>query len=188
MVESGEIKVEKYWPDAKTTKRYGKLRCTCKAERVYADYTIRLFRIELEDPLENGYVNSDDLANNNVNNDRANPHLDGADLGREVVQYHFTNWIDHGVPEYSDSVALLLSSVHSHWSYQRQSGQDGGELSADGKLSDDRSAVSETNLDEELFEMKTKNDRLTPIVVHCSGEFASHPRESLLQTASESKD
>lgn len=149
-MESGEIKVEKYWPDAKTTRRYGKLRCTCKEEHTYADYTIRLFRIELDDPIENGYANTDDLNNNDrLNNNYIN--------GRDVVQYHFTNWIDHGVPEYSDSVALLVSSVHSHWSYRRPEGKSG------------ESTVTETNLDEELFELQNKSDQLHPIVVHCSG-------------------
>lgn len=127
----------KHWPDIGTTKIYGKISCTCKEEHDYADYTIRVFRIELID---------EDSLNNNKSS---------FDAGRDVTLYHLKRWPDNSIPDYSDSIALFLSSVRTHWSYNK-------------KLpiyKNDDLKINQTNTNE--FELKNKQ-QLGPIIVSCT--------------------
>lgn len=131
--EGGQIKCEQYWPEFEKTETYGQLIVTCKDEYNYADYTIRVFTIGLKD---------DQLNNNNLKTER------------EVTQYHFTQWKDHSVPEYSDSIGLLLSCIRSHWSYDNQY------IYKD----DNKEVISDSKGEFELEDKK----KSSPIVVHCS--------------------
>ena len=143
-MEKDKIKCEKYWPDLGRTEIYGQLSCTCKSEIVHADYTIRVFNLVLNDELNNNNLTE----NNNYVQKRKEC--------REITQWHFTSWPDHFVPEYSDSISLLLSSVRSHWSYRHRINYE-----------NDQSQPVEKQTTNE-FELKTKDKQLSPIIVHCS--------------------
>ena len=40
------MKCEKYWPDVRTSKLFGKFEVSCIAEDVYADFVARIFTVK----------------------------------------------------------------------------------------------------------------------------------------------
>eukprot|EP00094_Tigriopus_californicus_P012020 TCALIF_11614-PA protein Name:"Similar to Ptp99A Tyrosine-protein phosphatase 99A (Drosophila melanogaster)" AED:0.07 eAED:0.07 QI:0/0.7/0.45/0.81/1/1/11/539/1209 len=77
LVERGQRKCDRYWPGEGTVK-YGLIEVTLTREDAMATYTIRTFRIR-HTRIKNGKQNSF--------------------MERYVLQYHYTHWPDHGVPE-----------------------------------------------------------------------------------------
>nr|NP_001231969.1 receptor tyrosine phosphatase-like [Ciona intestinalis]AAP91708.1 receptor tyrosine phosphatase-like [Ciona intestinalis] len=68
LVENGKKKCEKYWPDYNGTKSYPSMQVTCTQEEVFGCFTARSFTMTRW----------------------------GAT--RQITQFHYTTWPDHGVP------------------------------------------------------------------------------------------
>ncbi|KAK3088574.1 hypothetical protein FSP39_020754 [Pinctada imbricata] len=77
--ESGKRKCHQYWPNEDDVMDSRDLQITCTKEKKYNDFTLRYFTVA--DEIE--------------------------DEERQIVQYHYTSWPDHGVPE-----ALGLQQFH----------------------------------------------------------------------------
>ncbi|CAH1798966.1 unnamed protein product, partial [Owenia fusiformis] len=76
LVENGKKKCEKYWPDNEHKEHYGDITVEAMGEETRNIYTKRIFCVKKkEDPGE-----------------------------REIVQYHFTGWLDHSAPSNSGHV------------------------------------------------------------------------------------
>nr|XP_033794962.1 receptor-type tyrosine-protein phosphatase kappa isoform X4 [Geotrypetes seraphini] len=81
LVEVGRVKCYKYWPD--DTEVYGDFKVTCIEMEPLAEYVIRTFTLE-----RRGY--------NEI---------------REVKQFHFTGWPDHGVPYHATGLLSFIRRV-----------------------------------------------------------------------------
>ncbi|XP_065926867.1 receptor-type tyrosine-protein phosphatase alpha isoform X2 [Magallana gigas] len=81
LVEGEKVKCNKYWPDKDNPALYGPVQVTLMEEKEYACFTTRQLSV-LHKKLK---------------------------CTRVVIQYHYTAWPDHGVPE-----PLCLLSFHSH--------------------------------------------------------------------------
>ncbi|KAG8444251.1 hypothetical protein GDO86_009436 [Hymenochirus boettgeri] len=81
LVEVGRVKCYKYWPD--DTDVYGDFKVTCVEMEPLAEYVIRTFTLE-----RRGY--------NEI---------------REVKQFHFTGWPDHGVPYHATGLLSFIRRV-----------------------------------------------------------------------------
>ncbi|OCT80172.1 hypothetical protein XELAEV_18026987mg [Xenopus laevis] len=81
LVEVGRVKCYKYWPD--DTEVYGDFKVTCVEMEPLAEYVIRTFTLE-----RRGY--------NEI---------------REVKQFHFTGWPDHGVPYHATGLLSFIRRV-----------------------------------------------------------------------------
>ncbi|XP_069463582.1 receptor-type tyrosine-protein phosphatase kappa isoform X5 [Ambystoma mexicanum] len=81
LVEVGRVKCYKYWPDE--TEVYGDFKVTCVEMEPLAEYVIRTFTLE-----RRGY--------NEI---------------REVKQFHFTGWPDHGVPYHATGLLSFIRRV-----------------------------------------------------------------------------
>eukprot|EP00095_Tigriopus_kingsejongensis_P008769 maker-scaffold151_size306168-snap-gene-2.8 protein:Tk08769 transcript:maker-scaffold151_size306168-snap-gene-2.8-mRNA-1 annotation:"unnamed protein product" len=79
LVERGQRKCDRYWPREGTFK-YGFIEVTLTREDQMATYTIRTFRIR---------------------HTRIRSGKQSSFVERYVLQYHYTHWPDHGVPETS---------------------------------------------------------------------------------------
>ncbi|XP_076341555.1 receptor-type tyrosine-protein phosphatase T-like isoform X2 [Tachypleus tridentatus] len=83
-IEESKTKCEKYWPD--TTSKHGDISITLVSQEEFVDYTIRTFKL----------------------------HKSGISAGRQVKQFHFTAWPDHGVPSCSLSLVKVLKLVKNY--------------------------------------------------------------------------
>ncbi|XP_065444631.1 receptor-type tyrosine-protein phosphatase kappa isoform X19 [Chrysemys picta bellii] len=81
LVEVGRVKCYKYWPD--DTEVYGDFKVTCVEMEPLAEYVVRTFTLE-----RRGY--------NEI---------------RELKQFHFTGWPDHGVPYNATGLLSFIRRV-----------------------------------------------------------------------------
>nr|XP_022307741.1 receptor-type tyrosine-protein phosphatase mu-like [Crassostrea virginica] len=70
-IENGKIKCCQYWPDCSNTELYGNITIENVSEKHYAFYIIRTFVLS-----------------------HKQQHM-----SRDIIQYHYTMWPDHGTPE-----------------------------------------------------------------------------------------
>ncbi|CAH1363932.1 unnamed protein product, partial [Tenebrio molitor] len=79
--EGGKKKVEKYWPEINETLQFGAIAVQHQSSQVYADYEHRVFKVTRDAE------------------------------SRELDQFHFSSWPDHGVPLYSQSLVPFLQKM-----------------------------------------------------------------------------
>uniref|UniRef100_A0A8C5HDA3 protein-tyrosine-phosphatase n=1 Tax=Gouania willdenowi TaxID=441366 RepID=A0A8C5HDA3_GOUWI len=89
LVEKGRRKCDQYWP-TENTEEYGHMSVTLTSCNLYACYTIRCLTLR------------------NMNLRKVGNHRTRTPSLRTVVQYHYTQWPDMGVPEYTLPVLAFI--------------------------------------------------------------------------------
>ncbi|KAM6194669.1 receptor-type tyrosine-protein phosphatase T [Sarcoramphus papa] len=94
LVEVGRVKCVRYWPD--DTEVYGDIKVTLIETEPLAEYVIRTFTVQKSDGREIEAVLSPQKGYHEI---------------REIRQFHFTSWPDHGVPCYATGLLGFVRQV-----------------------------------------------------------------------------
>lgn len=100
VVERGKNKCTKYWPEDGDAQEYGQWTIRGLGETAKAEYVVRRFLLTRA----------------------GNPER------REITQYHFISWPDHGVPSTPRSVLAFLLSIKAEQTRLRDSTPDMGPM------------------------------------------------------------